>query len=299
VEDVGPIAHLLPSWTRHLRAENKAPRTIDGYLRAAGSYDEWLTAHGVRDLNVIGKATVQEYLVDLQDRGLRPSSVATAYRCLQQLFRWLVDEDEIAVSPMASMRPPKVPKDPPPVVDGADLAKLLKACEGRDFADRRDMAIVSVLVDTGVRLAELAGMRVGDINLDLDVAIVLGKGRRLRSVPFGKKTATAVDRYLRARARHPDRELESLWLSSKGRLTDSGVRQMLERRCTSAGIPAINPHRFRHTFAHQWLADGGQEGDLMQIAGWSSREMVGRYGASAAAERARQAHRKLSPRDKL
>ncbi|MEZ5264686.1 MAG: site-specific integrase, partial [Acidimicrobiales bacterium] len=226
-------------------------------------------------------------------------SVATAYRCLQQLFRWLVDEDEIAASPMASMRPPKVPTNPPPVVEGADLTKLLKACEGRDFAARRDMAIISILVDTGMRLAELAGVKVSDISLDLDVAIVHGKGRRLRSVPFGKKTATAIDRYLRARARHPDRELDALWLSTKGRLTDSGIRQMLERRCARAEIPVINPHRFRHTFAHQWLVDGGQEGDLMQIVGWSSRDMVGRYGASAAAERAREAHKKLSPRDRL
>ena len=296
----GPVAHLLPSWQRHLRAENKAPRTIGGYLREAAAFDAWCAGDGdVGDIADIDKADVQRYLIAQQDRGLRPSSVATSFRCLQQMFRWLVEEDELDASPMASMRAPKLPKDPPPVIAAPDLSKLLEACSGKGFSDRRDTAIVSLLIDTGLRLNELAGLSVADINFDLNVAIVLGKGRKVRSVPFGRVTATAIDRYLRQRARHQFSSEPWLWVSSRGRLTDSGVRQMLERRCAAAGMPTINPHRFRHTFAHQWLADGGQEGDLMMIAGWSSRDMIARYGASAAAERAREAHRRLSPRDKL
>lgn len=90
-----------------------------------------------------------------------------------------------------------------------------------------------------------------------------------------------------------------MWLGRNGPLTSSGIAQILDRRAQQAGIDHLNPHRFRHTFAHQWMAAGGQESDLMLIAGWTSPEMVRRYGRSAAADRAREAQRRLSPVDRL
>src|SRR5262249_5146863 len=137
------------------------------------------------------------------------------------------------------------------------------------------------------------------IDLDADVALVLGKGRRPRACPFGDKTGQAIERYLRERGKHRLARSTQLWIGGRGGMTDNGIGQMLRRRATQAGLEHLPPHMFRHTFAHRWLADGGQEQDLMRLAGWRSREMLARYGASAADQRAREAHRRMRLGDRL
>jgi site-specific recombinase XerD len=152
---------------------------------------------------------------------------------------------------MAGMRPPSLEDKPVPVIPDDALRALLKACEGRDFENRRDAALIRVFVDTGIRLGEMADMRIDDLDLDQRVALVTGKGRRSRVVPLGAKAIRALDRYVeRARPAHPHADEPWLWLGAKGRMTDSGIAQMLRRRCHEAGIAPIHAHQFRHTFAH-------------------------------------------------
>lgn len=288
------------SYLRHLRAAGRSPRTLKTYTQALDAFDRYREAHGWPDtLSDVRREHLEEWLAwEIAEH--RPQTALTHYRGLGTFFRWLVDEEELEKSPMARLKPPKVPLTPPPVLTDADLTALLRACRGKAFGDRRDAALLWLLIDTGMRAGELCGITLNDLDLDLQVVRVTGKGRRTRAVPFGAKTAAALDRYLRLRSGHEHRSDPHAFLGLRGPITTSGLYQIVQARGRQAGLDRrIWSHLFRHTMAHMWLAAGGGELDLQMIAGWSDGTMLRRYGASAAADRARDAHRRLSPADRL
>src|SRR3712207_718990 len=251
-------------------------------------------------------ATTEIYTLSLHDAlpifETRSASTANVvYRALQQFVKWLVDEEEIDRSPMERMKPPIVPERPVPVLTETQLRTLLAGAKSNCFVDRRDNAIMRLLLDTGGRLSEVAGLCVDDLDFEHDVAHVLGKGRRPRALPFGQQTGLALGRYLRARTKEKLSARPELWLAEKNRgpLGSNGIHQMLRRRGDAAGIPGLHAHQFRHTAAHEWLSNEGGETDLMRLMGWKSPQMLRRYGASMADQRAREAHRKLGLGDRL
>jgi site-specific recombinase XerD len=289
---------LRDSFRRDLRLRNKADRTIGAYVESADRFIAWARSQGLTSVTQVTRANVRAWLGELLDT-VSAQTTVRHHSGAKQWFKWLHAEDEVESNPFDGVPPPAVPEKLTEVPTVADVRAVLKACSGKTFGDRRDHALIMVLADGGPRAAETVGLRVDDVDLNEGVLIVLGMGRRPRGVPIGHKTIAALDRYLRARSKRKDAYRPELWLGPRGPLTDSGARQILIRRSDQAGVPRLHPHALRHFFADSWLRAGGTESDLMLMTGWRSRQMVDRYAAALGASRAREAHKRLSPGDRL
>jgi len=298
--DAGKSQPEISSLALHLVAEAKSAKTIRTYTGAV----QWFAAahlpgHASRaGWEQVGGPDIQRWMVRLLEE-YSSAYASNQYRGLQQFFKWLAAEEELP-DLMAGLRPPQLASRLVSVFTAAELSRLERACAGRGFAQRRDTAIVAVLKATGIRLAELAGIRYGhdaqrgDVDLWQREITVRGKGGRIRTVKLSHAAARSLDRYLRVRARHGQACRPQLWLgvSNRGPLTASGIYQMIARRGRQCGVH-LYPHRFRHHFSHTWLDRGGPEGDLMEFNGWTSPQMLLLYGARARSARARRTYDRI------
>ena len=151
-------------------------------------------------LEELTRSAIRAWLAELADE-LEASTVGIRFAGLRRFCNWLVAEEELVVSPMAGLAAPSVRAKPEPVLDDRELAALIKTCAGKTFNDRRDEAMIRLVLDCGLRVSELCGLTVAEVDLDREMALVTGKGNRVRPVYFSTRTTRALDRYLRERRR--------------------------------------------------------------------------------------------------
>lgn len=333
VEMVGIFRDLRRSWLRSLRAANASANTLRAYGRAidllieflAYPPDEAMTGGEetpaqllermpVWDETDIRRAHIEALIGELH-RHYKPNTVNNRWSALHVFFQWLVDQPDIdvAISPMTGMPRPFIPEEHPEILTVEEIRKLLATCDPKTFLGIRDAAIIRLLADCGLRIEELEtlmavdiidGVRVPYVDMDTECVYVMGKGRRPRTVSFGAKTAAALDRYLRARRKHPFRDQPDFWLRdprypSPGRVTDSGLRRMLDRRAKKAKIKHVHPHMLRHSWGAAAKRKGLDRGALKNQGGWRSDKMPDRYGAIVETDRSLQAHRRHSFGDEI
>jgi site-specific recombinase XerC len=300
---------LLPSWELAMRAERKAPATIRNYGDGVRSYLRWAVANATdadsdqteQDVTVanatvspLTRTAVQAWVASLLDDGLEPATAHARLKGLRRFCAWLVLEGELEADPLAGIKSPRSDAKVVRALDEDQLRALIKACAGRSLSDRRDEAIIRLMVETGARASEIVGLETADVDLARGVVTIRrGKGGRGRVVPIGPQTALALDRYLRARRSAGLADQPGLWLGKQGAWGYYGLRGALKHRAATAGIDGFHLHLLRHTFATRWKARRGSDDGLMAVAGWSSRSMIDRYAGAAAAQRAAEEARLL------
>ena len=292
MEPVG-LDTLWTAYRRSLVARRRAPGTIERYEYSLRFWHDYCVTQGWPTAPAEWQRQRLEAWMAHLLATQAPATASGHYRALRTFCAWLVDEDELDVSPMARMHSPTVPVVPPPVVDADTIERLIEAAKGRGLEERRDTAIILLLSATGMRRGELVGMKCADVNLEDGTAVISGK-TGTRTVPFPAAVCAAIDRYLRVRASHRRAALPALWLGHFGPLTGNGVLQLLKRRARMANINVrLYPHLLRHMATHNLLAAGVSELDVETLMGWSSSDMLRRYGASMRSERAISSYRRL------
>lgn len=288
------LAVLLPSWELSLRAERKAPGTIKSYGDGVRRFLGW--CHDTGHEPVLDKATVTGFVAALLEAGAEPATARSRQLAVRRFSVWLAEEGEIGEDRLLGMKPPRLDVKMVDPLTEDEIKLLLKVCQGPTMRDRRDEALLRLMVETGARAGEVVALAVADVDLSTGTALVRrGKGGKGRPVPFGPQTARAIDRYLRTRRTHRLAGTPALWLGDRGKeFSYDALHKALGGRAQDAGVPGFRPHRLRHTAAHRWLAAGGSEGGLMSVAGWTRPDMLLRYTKAQASSRAADEARRLN-----
>ncbi|MBA3778989.1 MAG: tyrosine-type recombinase/integrase [Chloroflexi bacterium] len=269
-------------------AEGASPRTVEWYrmitVRCVRRFGE------ARPVDAISAAELRAWLLELRTT-LSPESVAGYVRGLKAFGNWCAAEEIAAAAGFRALRRPKVPRRLITPFSDPELRSLLA------LADERERALALVFLDTGLRLSELASLRVGDVRPD-GTLHVLGKGAKERIVPIGTTARRALIRYLATRGGVGP--ADPLFTSRRhSRLTARGVQQAVARLGRRAGVGTrCSPHTFRHTFARGYLVNGGDVFSLQQILGHTTLDMVRRYVTLSEADLVAR-HRAASPADRL
>ena len=297
-----PLHGLTVAYAEALQAMGRSPRTIEWYGAFLAEFMRFAARSGqTLTLADLTPTAARRWLVALQSRPRppAPASLAGRVRTLKAFGAWLAAEYELEFHPLRGLRTPRVPQVLIRSLREPDLLRLIEAA-ARSRAPERDLAIILFMVDTGLRVSEVAGLSVRDIDLEAGRCRVLGKGAKERVVPVGRRTRSVLRQSLALRSAVAADA--PLFVGPTGHRLSSVGLQNLVRRLAARGSLEVrcSPHVLRHTFARTFLANGGDVFSLQRILGHSpaSLEITRRY-VQLLDDDLRETHRRASPVDHL
>ena len=299
-----PFAQVLADYERHLVAERDlTPHTVRAYLGDISSMLTHATALGHTDLRTLDLRALRSWLANQQTRGRARTTMARRATAVRVFTAWLSRTGRIGEDPGSSLGSPKAHRPLPAALNQEEVRLLLDAAAERAAADGarglRDLAILELLYATGIRVGELCGLDVDDLDDERRVVRVLGKGRKERTVPFGRPAERALHAWLRqgrselvAAGSGP-----ALFLGTRGgRIDQRAVRTLVHARLAEVpGAPDLGPHGLRHTAATHLLDGGADLRSVQELLGHASLATTQIY-THVSADRRRRAYQQAHPR---
>lgn len=269
---MSPVEDFL----RHLAVErNLSPHTVRAYQ---GDLLRFAAFHG-GEAALLDRppevATLRRFLADLHGSNFAKASMARMLACLRTFYDYFLRIGRISANPVRSVRTPRLDQKLPGVLDEEEVRRLLEAAGGEGFRELRDRAILETLYGGGLRVSELAGLDLSDLQLEEGTAVVRGKGGKERLSPLGRRSCESLAAYLPERARRLERlgtSPEAVFLNKNGsRLDVRSIRRILDDRAAQAGLrKAVTPHTLRHSFATHLLDRGADLRAVQELLGHAS-----------------------------
>jgi integrase/recombinase XerC len=305
-----PARHALEAFVAHLRDERGlSAHTVAAYRRDMTQFLQFAGRAGVLDPARVEPLLLRRFLALQRTRGLAATSIARKAAALRSGFRLLARRGLVPDDPAAGLGVPRGPRRLPVVLKPRQVDRLLAAPKPVDPVGLRDRAILELLYATGIRVGELCGLRLGDVDLAADTVLVLGKGAKQRIVPFGEPARAALLEYLvngraamlpdpaRAGGGTGGADGDELFFNRRRRpMTQRDVRGMLERYRVATGAPAgTSPHTLRHSYATHLLEGGADLRAVQELLGHVALTTTQTY-THVSNERLRRVYEQAHPR---
>ena len=289
--DAPSCGDVLSRFLEHLRVERDlSPHSLRAYAGDVRELFRHLAPPGRDPLgepfrpDALDRAGLRRFLARLKGRGLAQTSIQRRLMGLRAFWRWLRQAGLVAADPTRQVRSPPRPRRLPRVLREEEVGRLVGAPDDQDQAPLRDRALLETLYGAGLRIAELAGLDLGDLIAGEHACLrVRGKGRKERLAPVGRAAWEALHVYLRLErpdlARRGGAPTEAVFLNRRGgRLGVRGVRRRVDRHARRIGLPAwVTPHVLRHSFATHLLERGAELRAIQELLGHASLSTTQRY----------------------